>query len=52
MTARHGIWIGWMVRPDPLMSVVWRLSALLTRRHAACFTEKEVHRDGVTHDSH
>jgi hypothetical protein len=35
MTARHGIWAGWMVRPDPLMSVAWRLSALLTRRHAA-----------------
>ena len=52
MTARHGIWVGWMVRPDPLMSVMGRLSALLTRRHTACVTEKEVHRDGVTHDSH
>ena len=52
MTARHGIWAGWMVRPDPLMSVAWRLSAQLTRRHAAFFTENEVHRDGVTHDSH
>lgn len=43
MTARHDVWVGWMVRPDSFMSVVRRLSALLTRRHVVCFTEKEVH---------
>ena len=51
MTARYGIRAGWMGQPNLLMSEVWRLSALLTRRYAVCVTEKEIRRDGVTYDS-
>lgn len=40
MTGRYDIWAGWMGQRDLLTSVVWWLSALPTRRHAVCFTEK------------
>lgn len=39
MTARYGIWPGWMDQPNLLMREVWRPSALLTPRRTVCFTK-------------